>query len=93
MPWKTVTAAELAKRHGRDIQEIKAKQKLMTLIAEERKSKGMSQAALAKKIGVTQGRIAQIESGIGTTRTSFDILLGILSKLGYQFKIVTKKAA
>lgn len=93
MPWEIVTAADLAKEHGVDIQEIKAKQKLMLLIAKTRKSKGMSQAALAKKIGVTQGRIAQIESGIGTSRTSFDILLRILAKLGYQFKIVTKKAA
>lgn len=93
MPWKIVTAAELAKKHGFDIKEMKAKQNLMLLIAKIRKSKGMSQAALAKKIGVTQGRIAQIESGIGTSRTSFDILLGTLAKLGYSFKIVTKKAA
>lgn len=93
MPWKTVTAAEIAKTFGLDIREIKEKQRLMLLIAKERKAKGMSQAALAKKIGVTQGRIAQIESGIGTARSSFDILLGILTKLGYSFKIVTKKAA
>ncbi len=93
MPWKTVTAAEFAKAHGLDIREIKEKQHLMLLIAKERKSRGMTQAALAKKIGVTQGRIAQIESGIGTSRTSFDVLLGLLTKLGYQFKIVTKKAA
>lgn len=93
MPWKTVTAAEIAASFGLDIREIKEKQRLMLLIAKERKARGMSQAALAKKIGVTQGRIAQIESGISTSRTSFDILLGTLAKLGYQFKIVTKKAA
>lgn len=93
MPWKTVTAAEFSKAHGLDIKEIKEKQHLMLLIAKERKSRGMTQAALAKKIGVTQGRIAQIESGIGTSRTSFDVLLAILTKLGYQFKIVARKAA
>lgn len=93
MPWEIVTAAELAKAHGFDIREIKAKQNLMRLIAKERKVRGMTQAVLAKKIGVTQGRIAQIESGIGTSKVSFDVLLGILTKLGYQFKIVTKKAA
>lgn len=93
MPWKTVTAAEIAKTFGLDIGEMREKQHLMLLIAKERKSRKMTQADLAKKIGVTQGRIAQIESGIGTSRTSFDVLLGILTKLGYQFKIVTKKAA
>lgn len=93
MPWKTVTVEEIAKSLGVDIWEIREKRHLMLLIAKERKAKGMSQAALAKKMGVTQGRIAQIESGIGTSRTSFDILLGTLAKLGYQFKIVTKKAA
>lgn len=93
MPWKTVTVEEIAKSLGVDIWEIREKRRLMILIARERKAKGMSQAALAKKIEVTQGRIAQIESGIGTSRVSFDVLLAILTKLGYQFKIVTKKAA
>ena len=42
---------------------------------------------------MTQGRIAQIESGIGTNRVTFDTLLHILSVLGYEFRIVSKKAA
>jgi predicted XRE-type DNA-binding protein len=93
MPWKTMTIEEVAKALDVDVCELKEKQHLMLLIAKERKKQGLSQAALAKRMGVTQGRIAQIESGVGTSRSSFDVLLSILVELGYRFKIVTKKAA
>ena len=36
-----------------------------------------------KKLGVSQGRIAQIEAGIGTAQVSFDVLLNVLGELGY----------
>ena len=65
----------------------------MQLIIKVRKAKGFSQVTLAKKIGVSQSRIAQIESGVGTVKVTFDVLLNILSVLGYDFTIVPKKAA
>jgi transcriptional regulator with XRE-family HTH domain len=40
-----------------------------------RKEQKISQAELAKKAGVTQGRVAQIESGVRTSKVSFDVLL------------------
>jgi hypothetical protein len=46
-----------------------------------------------QEIGLTQGRIAQIESGVGTTKVTFDILLSILVKMGFDFKILPKKSA
>ena len=93
MPWKEMTIEEIGASLGMNSSEVREKQHLMDLIAKIRKKSGLSQQALAKKIGVTQGRIAQIESGIGTTKVSFDILLNILFSLGYEFKIVTKKVA
>ncbi len=93
MAWKEMTVDELARSLGVSIGEVREKQHLIGLIIKARKEKGWSQQALAKRIGVTQGRIAQIESGIGTSKVTFDILLSILETLGYGFKIVPKKAA
>lgn len=88
-----MTTEELAKSLGINASEVREKQKLIQLIIKGRKEQKISQAALAKKIGVTQGRIAQIESGVGTSKTTFDVLLNILVTLGYDFKILSKKAA
>ena len=93
MAWKDMTIEELAKRLNADPTEVREKQKLMQLIVRIRKKKGMSQSNLARRIGVSQSRIAQIESGVGTSRVTFDVLLKILTVLGYDFKIVSKRAA
>ncbi len=93
MAWKEVTTEELAKSLGVNAKEVQEKQKLMQLIVKTRKSKGLSQTALAKKVGVSQSRIAQIESGVGTAKVTFDVLLSVLSVLGYGFTIVPKRAA
>jgi HTH-type transcriptional regulator/antitoxin HipB len=93
MAWKEMTTEELAKNLGVNAKEVHEKQKLMQLIVKVRKAKGLSQAALAKKVGVSQSRIAQIESGVGTAKVTFDVLLNLLSVLGYDFTIVPKKAA
>lgn len=58
-------------------------------MVEFRKEKKLSQAALAKKLELSQARIAQIESGIGTAQISFDILFNILVALGYDYRVVT----
>lgn len=93
MAWKEMTVEELAKSLGVNAKEVQEKQKLMQLIVRVRKEKGLSQAALAKKVGVSQSRIAQIESGVGTAKITFDVLLNILMALGYDFKIVPRRAA
>ena len=93
MAWKELTVDELAKSLGINVAEIREKQKLIQLIVSTRKKKALSQAVLAKKMGVSQSRIAQIESGIGTAQVTFDVLLSILTTLGYQYKVVTTKAA
>lgn len=93
MAWKEMTIEELAKSLGVNAAEVREKQRLIKLIVKERKFANLSQMKLAKKVGVTQGRIAQIESGIGTTRITFDVLLNILSVLGYDFRILPRKAA
>lgn len=93
MSWKELTVNAIAKKYGINAAEVREKQRLVQKIIKARKNLGMSQAQLAKKIAVTQGRIAQIESGIGSQRTSFDVLLHILMVLGYEFRIISRKAA
>ncbi len=93
MAWKDMTMDELAKKLGVNSAEVREKQKLMALIVKERNKNGLSQAALAKKVGVSQSRIAQIESGVGTAKVTFDVLFNVLRVMGYDFKIISKKAA
>ena len=92
MPWQEVNLKELALKYRTNIHEIREKQKLMMFIKNLRKKQGLSQTDLAQKIGVSQGRIAQIESGIGTKNITFDVLLNIITMLGYEYKVVTLKA-
>lgn len=93
MAWKEITTQELAKSLGVSLLEVREKQRLIELIISARKKKKLSQENLAKKLGVTQGRIAQIESGIGTSKITFDVLFNILMVLGYNYRIVTEKEA
>lgn len=93
MPWKTKTIEDLALSLGLNSVEVREKQQLMEKIQTIRKKQGLSQSALAKEVGVSQSRIAQIESGVGTSKVTFDILLNILNILGYDYKIVPQKAA
>ena len=93
MNWKEMTLEQLADSLGVNYAEVREKQNLIDLIVKTRKKNGISQGKLAKMVGVSQSRIAQIESGIGTSKITFDVLLNILTMLGYDFKIVYKKAA
>lgn len=93
MAWKETNFEKLAKSLGVNPVEVREKQKLAEFIAEARKEKGLSQAALGKKIGLSQSRIAQIESGLGTGKISFDVLLNVLRFLGYEVKFVPRKVA
>ena len=93
MAWKEMSVEQVAKLLGANIAEVREKQRLIDMIVKVRKKRKLSQAALAKKIGVSQARIAQIESGIGTSKVTFDILFNILTELGYDYRVVTKEAA
>ena len=93
MAWKEMTFEELAESLGANITEVREKQKLISMIVKIRKAKKLSQAALAKKLDISQARVAQIESGIGTAQVTFDILFNILVALGYDYRVVTTKAA
>ena len=93
MAWKEMTIEELAESLGSNITEVREKQKLIAMILKIRKAKKLSQAALAKKLAISQARVAQIESGIGTAQVTFDILFNILVALGYDYRVVTTKGA
>jgi transcriptional regulator with XRE-family HTH domain len=93
MPWKEMSVEQLAKSLGANVTEVREKQRLITMIIKVRKAKKMSQAVLAKKLGVSQARVAQIESGVGTSKISFDVIFSILTALGYDYRVTTRKAA
>jgi predicted XRE-type DNA-binding protein len=93
MPWKEMSLKEFAESVGANVSEVREKHRLMAMIVKFRKTQKLSQAALAKKVGVSQARIAQIESGIGTSKISFDVLFNILVALGYDYHVTMKKAA
>lgn len=93
MAFKEMSLEEIANTLKVNLSEVREKQKLIALIVKERKIQKISQATLAKKVGVTQGRIAQIETGIGTAKITFDVLLNVLLTLGFDFKIQAKRAA
>ena len=93
MAWKEISIEKLAKSLGANVAEIREKQRLVGLIVKARKEKKLSQAALAKKLGISQARIAQIESGVGTAKVTFDVLFNMLVALGLDYKVVTRKAA
>lgn len=93
MAWKEISTDELAEGLGVNASEVREKQKLIELIINTRKLSKISQSALAKKAGVSQSRIAQIESGVGTSKITFDVLFNILRLLGFDFKITAKRVA
>jgi transcriptional regulator with XRE-family HTH domain len=93
MPFKTINLSILAKQLGINEPEVREKQRLIERIIRLRKEMGLSQLELAKRLGVSQSRIAQVESGIGTSKISFDVLLNIISVLGFNYEVRLKKAA
>lgn len=93
MPFKEIDPEKLADKLGINYAEVLEKQKLIDKIVEMRHNTHLSQTALAQRIGVTQSRIAQIESGVGTSRISFDVLFNIIHALGFEFQILLRKTA
>lgn len=93
MPFKNVDLRALAKELGVNEAEVREKQRLIERIIKLRKQMGIPQAELAKRVGVSQSRIAQIESGIGTSKISFDVLFNIINTLGFSYEVRLRKAA
>ncbi len=90
MPWKEVSTEDLAKKAGINLAVVREKQRLMAFISKARKKAKLSPAALAKKVGITQKRVTQIESGVGTSKVTFDLLFSIFRTLGYNLKIIVR---
>jgi len=57
-------------------------------VREMRKDAGLTQAALARKIGTSQPAIARIEKGLEQRTPKFDTLQKIATALGWQLKLV-----
>jgi transcriptional regulator with XRE-family HTH domain len=93
MAWKKVNLKRWADEARVDINEIDQKLKLREIILRVRTKRKLTQADVAKIVGVSRSRIAQIEAGVRLQKTSFDVLLRILQGLGYRYSISTKLAA
>lgn len=93
MPWETIDTENFARKLGVDIDTINAKHELIDKIKRARKRHGLTQNDVGRLIGKSQSYIAKIESGLATRNFSFDVLLGILKKLGYNYKITTKQVS
>jgi transcriptional regulator with XRE-family HTH domain len=93
MAWKEMSSDEIAKSLGVNSPLIREKHHLINLIKKARKDNNLSQLQLAKKMNITQGRIAQIESKVGTNNVTLETLLAILTELNYTYKISIKKLA
>jgi len=91
MPWKELNIEEWARKRGIDINELREKEKLIKRIVSIRKNLKLTQADIAKLVGVSQSRIAQIESRIKIEKISFDVLINILRAMGYGFTVSTRK--
>jgi predicted XRE-type DNA-binding protein len=93
MPFKEIELKDLAKTMNVSLEEVQEKQRLINKIIALRLQKDLSQVQFAKMVGVTQSRIAQIESGVGTRTVSFDVLFHLLQTLGYRVEVRLKKIA
>jgi len=92
MAFIEVKLENLAADLGVSLDELREKQRIMEKIKKLRVTQGLSQLELANIVGVSQSRIAQIESGVGTKMVSFDVLFHILHELGYGIHVSFKKA-
>ncbi len=93
MPWLSMSLDEFTASLGLDPYEKAQKHSLINQIITLRKQRRLSQAQLAKKVGVSQAQIAKIESRLNTYNVSFEALFKIFAALGYICKITTKKRA
>jgi predicted XRE-type DNA-binding protein len=93
MPFKSIDLDTLAKELNVNAAEVREKQRLIDRIVKLRKQMGLSQTELAKRVSVSQSRIAQIEAGVGTSKISFDILFNIINHLGFNCEVRLRKVA
>lgn len=91
MPWATLTLEEFAKELGIDYAETRQKHDLVKKALAIRKKRGITQAQLAKRMKVSQARIAKIESRIGTDKVSFEVIFKMLAALGYVCRVTLSK--
>ena len=75
-----------------EAENLKMRSDLMILIVEFHRKSGMTQAAAAKALGLTQPRLnALLKGKIG--QFSLDALVNIASRAGLNVRLVVKKAA
>ena len=92
MPWQEVNLETWAAELGVDLYELRQKDQLIDQIVTTRTELELTQTQLAKLVGVSQPRIAQIENRVKIGTIKFDALFKILTTLGYEINIGTRRA-
>ena len=75
-----------------EAENLKMRSDLMIRIVELHRKSGMTQAAAAKALGLTQPRLNALLKG-RLTQFSLDALVNIASRAGLNVRLVVKKAA
>lgn len=68
--------------------EIAEKEALVELLKTTREQRKLTQKEMARIIGVSQARIAQIETNNATERVSYDVLLHALRQLNFNLRVI-----
>ena len=78
--WAVGTARDFLNLSEQESAYIEIKLRLATLLSKRRKSLGITQVAMAKKLGSSQSRVAKMEAADASV--SLDLLIRILLVLG-----------
>lgn len=78
--WKSSTVQEFLNLDDADMRYIETKLALTKAVKEQRKSKHVTQVALAERMKTSQSRVAKIEAG--DPKVSVDLILRALFALG-----------
>lgn len=84
--WKVGTVAEFLRLTPEESALIELQLTLADALKSARSKQGLSQVALARKLGSSQSRVAKMESGHPSV--SLDLLIRALLALGYDLKAI-----
>lgn len=76
--FRVTNVSDFLEMDSDDVEYVEMKVNLSRRVREERKAQGLTQAALAERLGTGQARVAKAEGG----DTSFDALIEALVALG-----------
>ena len=89
--WKVGSTKEFLGLSKEEVALIDLKLSLADLLREERREQGLTQAALAKRIGSSQSRVAKLEAGEASV--SLELMFRVAFSLGLSRASIGKAVA